>query len=84
MDKIEVFNGFKYLGCVLDESGTVEAVCCRRWRVGGKLQLLLGPWLMLRVSSLIPVGSCMIQFVHVLMYYSDRMMWKEKVWISSE
>ena len=37
---------FKYLGCVLDESGTDEV---GRRRVGGGLQVLLGLWLRLGV-----------------------------------
>ena len=31
---------FKYLGCVLDESGTYEAACSRKKRVGGRWHVL--------------------------------------------
>ena len=40
---------FKYLLCILEESGTDEAESqsvVGRWRVGGGLQILLGLWLM--------------------------------------
>ena len=39
---LEAFSEFKYLGCVLDESDTDEAVS-GRWRLGGGLQVPLGP-----------------------------------------
>ena len=40
-----------------------------RWRAGGGLQVLSGPWLMLGICSLI---------VPVLMYDSEMMLWKVK------
>ena len=46
--QLENISEFKYLGCVLDESG--------RWRVGGGLQVLLGFWSMLEVYSLSVLG----------------------------
>ena len=36
--RLEHVSEFKYLGCILDESGADEAGCSRRWRVGGGLQ----------------------------------------------
>ena len=33
--RLEHVLEFKYLGCVLDESGTDEAEGSRNWRVGG-------------------------------------------------
>ena len=41
--RLEHVSEFKYLGCVLDESGTDGAECSRRWRVVGGLQASLGP-----------------------------------------
>ena len=40
--RLEHVSKFKYLGWVLDESGTDETECHRRWRVGEGLQVLLG------------------------------------------
>ena len=39
--RLEYVLEFKYLGCVLDESGTDEAECSRK--VGGGLQVSSGP-----------------------------------------
>ena len=36
----------KCLECVLDESGTDDAECRKKVGIGGKLQVLLGSWLM--------------------------------------
>ena len=44
-ERLEEVSEFKYLGCVVDDSGTDVAVCRR------KLQALSGPWLMLGVCS---------------------------------
>ena len=57
--RLEHVSEYKYLGCVFNEPGTDEAECRRKWRVGGKLQILLGLWLMIGVSSLIVLMSCM-------------------------
>ena len=48
---------FKYLECVLDESGMDVAECRRKVAVGGKLKVLSDPWLMLEVCSL-SLGAC--------------------------
>ena len=47
--QLENVSEFKYLLCILEESGTDEAESqsvVGRWRVGGGLQILLGLWLM--------------------------------------
>ena len=54
--RLEHVLEFKYLGCVLDESGTDEE--SGRWRVGGGLQVSLGLWLMIGLCSLSVLGSC--------------------------
>ena len=41
--RLEHVSEFKYLGCFLDESGTIGAECSGMWRVGGALQAPLGP-----------------------------------------
>ena len=41
--RLEHVSEFKYLGCVLHESGTDGAGCSRKVRVGGGLQVSLGP-----------------------------------------
>ena len=35
--RLEQLSEFKYLGCVLDESGTDEAVCCRKVASGKRI-----------------------------------------------
>ena len=40
--RLEHVSEFKYLCCVLDESGTDRAECNRKWLVGGVLQVSLG------------------------------------------
>ena len=58
--RLEHVSQFKYLGCVLDESGTYEAKYSKKVaserRVAGAITYL---WLMLRVYSLNVLGSCM-------------------------
>ena len=51
--RLEHVSEFNYLGCVLDESGTV-----RRQRTGRGLQVPLGPWIMLGICSLSVQKSC--------------------------
>ena len=50
---------FKYLGCVLDESGTYEAECSREVASERRLQLLLDLWLMVGVCTLSVLESCL-------------------------
>ena len=52
------FTKFKYLGCVLDESGTDEPECSRKMASVRRIEVLLGLWLMLGVCSLSMLGSC--------------------------
>ena len=68
------FRAFKYLGCVLDESGTDVAECIGRWRVGGGLQVPSGAWLMLGISSLSVIVLRETLLVLVLMYGSETML----------
>ena len=58
--RLEHVSEFKYLGCVLEESGTDEAEFSRK--VVGGLQMLLGTWLMLGVCSLSVLGSCISHY----------------------
>ena len=50
---------FKYIGCVLDESGTDEAACYRKVASGRRAAGATGLWLMLRVCSLSVLGYSM-------------------------
>ena len=50
--RLEQASVFRYLGCILDESGTDAAECRRKVKSGRKLLVLSGPWLMLGVCSL--------------------------------
>ena len=46
-----------------------------RWRVGGGLQVLLGLWLMLVISSLSVLESLLVP---ALTYGSETMIWRKK------
>ena len=46
---LEHVSEFKYLGCVLDESGRVGQNAIGRWQAGGGFQVPSGPWLMLGI-----------------------------------
>ena len=62
VDEIHLDHGleFKYLGHVLDESGTDGAECSRKVVSGRRLAgAKLGPYLMLGISSLSVLDSCM-------------------------
>ena len=66
----EYVSEFKYLGLVLGESNTYDAECRRKVAIGRKVALGLQL-------------ECAINFhkkflVHVLMYGSETMLWKEK------
>ena len=41
--RLEHVSEFKYLGCVLEESGLPAQSVVRKWRVGGRFQVSLGP-----------------------------------------
>ena len=59
---LEHVSEFKYLSCILKESGKDEAECSKEGgkREGGcSLQVILGLWLMLGVCSLSMIGFCM-------------------------
>ena len=58
--RLEYVSEFKYLGCVLDETQVqMGQNVVGRWRVGGRLQVPLGPKLMLWICSLSVLESCM-------------------------
>ena len=76
---LEHVSKFKYLGCVLNEFGTDEAVCSRKVGSERRVAGVLGLWLMLGVCSL----EC-TRVLHelwletVLMYGSETVIWREK------
>ena len=53
--RLENVSEFKYLGCILNESGTDGAECSRK--VTNRLKC--HPWLMLGICSLSVLESCM-------------------------
>ena len=57
--RLEYVSEFKYLGCVLNKSGTDEPECSRKVTSGKKVARAISLWLMLRVCSLIVLGFCM-------------------------
>ena len=64
---------FKYLGYILDESGTDETDCCRK--VAGAIRSLFnGRGLQLKCDRVLHKSLLM----SVLMYGSKTMIWKEK------
>ena len=70
---------FKYLGCVLDESGTYEAECSRKAasgrRVSGASRYLVNArGLQLECTRVLHETL----LVAVLMYGSEKMIWKEE------
>ena len=76
---LEHVSEFKYLGCVLDKSGTDGAECCRKV-VGGRR--VAGA-----IRSLVMLGICSFEcarvshetlLVRVLMYDSETILWKEQ------
>ena len=67
--RLEHVSGFKYLGYILDESGTDDAKCCRKVASGRRVAGA--------IRSLITARSLQLEFarilheiflVHVLMY----------------
>ena len=70
---------FKYLGCILDESGTEETECRRKvasgWRVAGATRSLVNArGLQLECPRVLHEAL----FVPVFMYGRDTTKWKEK------
>ena len=57
--RLKDVSEFKYLGCILNESGTDEAECLRKVASGRRVAGVLGFWLMLWVCSLKVLGSYM-------------------------
>ena len=77
--RLEHVSKFKYLGCVLDESFTDGAECCRkvasRRRVAGAITSLVNA-MNLQVDCARVLHETLL--VLVLMYGSDTMLWQEK------
>ena len=70
---------FKYLGCVLDESGTDEADCSRKVACGIKVAGYIRS--LVNARSLQPdcarvLHKPLLEYVH--MYGSETMIWREK------
>ena len=67
--RLEHVSEFKYLGCVLDISGTDEAECSRKVASGGMVASAIRPLVRLGVCSLSMLGSCMSHcwclFLHI-------------------
>ena len=70
---------FKYLGCVLEESGTDEAECSRkvasRTRVAGAIRSLVNARSLQLECAKVLHESLMMP---VLMYGNETMIWREK------
>ena len=82
--RLEHVSEFKYLGCILDESGTDEAECSKKVASGRKVASA--------ISSLVNARSLQLEcarvlhgslLVPVLTYGSETIIWreKEKSWI---
>ena len=71
--RLEHVSELKYLGCVLDKSGTDGAECSRR--VAGAITSLVNAWnLQLECARVLDKTLLVL----VLMYGSETMLWKEK------
>ena len=77
--RLEYVSKFKYLGCVLYESGTDEAECSRKVASGRRVAVA--------IRSLVNARNLQFEcarvlhetlLVPVLMYGSETMLWKEK------
>ena len=69
--RLEHLLEFKYLGCVLDESGTYGAKCSRKVVSGRRAAGA--------IRSLVNAMDLQLEFlVLVLMYGNDIMLWREK------
>ena len=76
---LEYVSEFKYLGCVLVESGTDGAKCSRKVvsgrRVAGAIRSLVNAWdLQLQCARVLHETL----LVPVLIYGSETMLWKER------
>ena len=71
--RLEYVSEFKYLGCILNESGTDGAECSRKVESGRRgLQVPSGPWLMLGICSLSVLESCMTHCLCLLLCMAVR------------
>ena len=69
---LEHISEFKYLGCVLDESGIDGAECC--WKVASGSRVAVARDLELEYARVLHETL----LISVLMYGSEAMLWKEK------
>ena len=77
--RLEYVSEFKYLGCILNESGTDRAECNRKMasgrRVAGAIRSLVNTWdLQLECARVLHKKL----LVPVLMYGSETILWREK------
>ena len=72
--QLEHVSVFKYLGCVLDESGTDEAECCRKVVMNGRRVASA-------LMSLVNAKGLQLEYatiLHVLIYGNETMIWKKE------
>ena len=77
--RLEYVSEFKYLGCILNESGTDRAECNRKMasgrRVAGAIRSLVNTWdLQLECARVLHEKLLVL----VLMYGSETILWREK------
>ena len=77
--RLKHVSEFKYLECVLDESGTDAALCCRkvasRRGVAGAIRYMVNArGLQLECDRVL----CETLLLHALIYGSETMIWKEE------
>ena len=65
--RLEYVLKIKYLGCVLDESGTDEAECSRKVASGRRGVGSISSQLMLGICSFSVLESCMIHCLHLFL-----------------
>ena len=77
---LEHVSEFKYLGCVLDESGTNEAERSRKVEIGRRVTRV-NRFLVNARSRQLDCASVLHEYlvVPVLLYGSKTMIWREKV-----
>ena len=69
---------FKYLRCVLDESGKDGAECNRKLQEGRGWQVPSDPYLMLGVCNLSVLESCMKHCLYLFIYMAVRQCYGER------
>ena len=63
---------FKYLGCVLEESGTDGAECSRKVASGRMVQVPSGPWIMIGICILSVLEYFMRHCLCLFLYMAMR------------